>query len=328
VTLEATDVDDVEAIDDVEAKDQRLTDGAVSAPDADPEPSVGPVTEPRQTVPKGSSIDTRRVVRIGLTTVVAAGLMLLLWLVVLSGLMHSRTQRALEQRFAVELLDGTAPVNQPIAPGTPIALIEAPSIGLREVVVEGSRSRQLAGGPGHLRTSALPGQPGVSVIFGRSTAYGGPFSRLGQLEVGDALEVTTGQGIVSYRVSSVEAYSGTDAAAFNSPANALLLVTAHPRLIGSGRLVALAEPDGPLHPRGAQVVQPAATNDELGLEGSSLAAVGLLVWLEVLLLAIGVTALLAFRWRAWPTWVIAVPVIAATSWLTIEYLSLLLPATL
>jgi LPXTG-site transpeptidase (sortase) family protein len=298
----------------------------VEAPTSEP-PVVAPPAEVSSAEDR-RGLDPWRLVKVGLLSLVGAGLLLLVWLVLLSSLVHARSQRALEQRFVSELVDGVAPVNLPVAPGTPIAVLRVPAIGLDEVVVAGSRSRQLMSGPGHLRTSAFPGQPGASVLFGRSAAYGGPFARLGDLSPGDPIEVTTGQGTVIYRVSTVTRHSGTDASAFVAPRDSLLLVTASPRLVASGRLVVTAEPDGPLHEPGAAVVQPPATNDELGLGGSSLAVVGLLVWLEVLVLVLVAGVVLAFRWRRWPTWVIVAPVVGVAGWLTFEYLSLLLPATL
>jgi LPXTG-site transpeptidase (sortase) family protein len=87
-----------------------------------------------------------------------------------------------------------------VAPGTPVALLQIPAIGLSEVVTEGTTSQVLRSGPGHRRDTAMPGQPGTAVLVGRQTTYGGPFGALHELVPGDEIAVTTGQGEHRYRV--------------------------------------------------------------------------------------------------------------------------------
>ncbi len=89
-----------------------------------------------------------------------------------------------------------------LAPGTPVAHLAIPAIGLETVVVEGTASGVTASGPGHRRDTVLPGQPGTSVIMGRKDTYGGPFSRLHELSTGDVITVVTGQGEHTYEVIS------------------------------------------------------------------------------------------------------------------------------
>ena len=49
------------------------------------------------------------------------------------------------------------------------------------VVVEGTTPGEPDAGPGHLRDTPLPGQAGVSVVFGRRATFGAPFASLPQL---------------------------------------------------------------------------------------------------------------------------------------------------
>jgi sortase A len=73
----------------------------------------------------------------------------------------------------VAVLGPTAPGSPvaplgPTAPGSPVAVLGIPGIGVRNmVVVEGTSPENLTLGPGHLRDTPLPGQAGVSEIFGR-----------------------------------------------------------------------------------------------------------------------------------------------------------------
>ena len=58
-------------------------------------------------------------------------------------------------------------------------------------------------GPGHLRSTVLPGQEGTSVILGRAAAYGGPFGDLGHIPIGSTITTTTGVGTVEFKVIDV-----------------------------------------------------------------------------------------------------------------------------
>lgn len=275
-----------------------------------------------------TSLDWVAVVRRGLLVLACTVVAFVLWLVVISGLTYDSAQQGLAREFTTDLVDAVAPVNQPLVAGEPVALLEVPSLGLRQVVVSGSGADQTVTGLGHLRTSTLPGQPGVSVVFGRRTSFGGPFSSIGTLEQGDVITTTTGQGVAEYEVVSNGVYDGDDAAAFVADGDALLLVTSAPALVASQRLVVVAEPVGDLFEAGARVAQTPVTPAELGLGGDASAAVGLLLWLQVGALVLAAAVVMMRRWRRWPAWVVVSPVVAAVGWMVFQQFALLLPATL
>ena len=81
-----------------------------------------------------------------------------------------------------------------VSASIPVAVLAIPKLGLTEVVFEGTEASVLKDGPGHMRSTPLPGQAGVSVIMGRSTMYGGPFGRIGTLAPDDTLIVTDASG--------------------------------------------------------------------------------------------------------------------------------------
>lgn len=148
-------------------------------------------------------------VRTVLVVVVVVATAVLAHLVAVSALQQRAAQQRLFDRFRGELAQGTAPVGptdfngRPLALGEPVAFLEVPSIGLRQVVVEGTTGGALFAGPGHRRDTPLPGQVGVSVLAGRRAAFGGPFARLGELDPGATIEVTTGQGVFRFEVTGV-----------------------------------------------------------------------------------------------------------------------------
>src|SRR5204862_7447519 len=73
---------------------------------------------------------------------------------VLSSVQEHRAQQVLYAGFRGQVAEGTAPVAGRIAPGAPVAMLEAPGAGLRHLmVVEGTASGDLEAGPGHRRDS-------------------------------------------------------------------------------------------------------------------------------------------------------------------------------
>lgn len=128
---------------------------------------------------------------------------------VLGALQHARGQESAYQELRAGLAKAVTPLGQldvdgvPVVPGTPVALLSIPAIGLNEVVVEGTAGDQVRLGPGHRRDTVLPGQAGTSVLHARQSSYGGPFRSLAALKPGDQLTVTTGQGVTRFEVFGV-----------------------------------------------------------------------------------------------------------------------------
>ncbi len=179
---------------------------------ADPPPSdLSPGVKRSPAIPTSSAAFVARTSLIVLA-VLAIGLVLqLTWV---SGLEQHSAQVSLFNQFRSELALGTAPTgpvsleNRALAPGAPIALLTIPSIGVRQVVVEGTTGSELTKGPGHLRNTVFPGGSGTSVIYGRAHGYGGPFGRIGSLREGDRITVTTGVGVSVFRVVEVREAGG------------------------------------------------------------------------------------------------------------------------
>jgi sortase A len=256
------------------------------------------------------------------------------WFAVLSRLYYDRVQVGAYANFRVSLALATAPTGptnpadpaQLLAPGTAVAVLSIPEIGLNSVVFQGTSGQVLEGGPGHLRDTPLPGQPGISVIFGRRTAYGGPFSRLPWLPVGAVFTVTTGQGVASYRVLDLR-LPGDPVPPFTPGQGRLILVTADgPPLAPSGVLHVDADLISKPFPAPTMVVSAAdlaASEQALGTDPTALVPV--VLWGTVLL---GAAALLAWagrRWGRWQTWIVAVPVVIYVSLCIADQVARLLP---
>jgi sortase A len=145
-------------------------------------------------------------------------------------------------------LEGSMQQGLPAKPGPPraggvVAILAIPRLGVRQRVVEGVGRAALRRGPGHVPGSALPGQPGASVIAGHSSVFGGSFGRIAQLVVGDAIDVTPPGGPpVHYRVLAPAQPVGRVRIA--PGATEVVLITGTPRFAPSAAIAVVAGPEG------------------------------------------------------------------------------------
>ena len=257
------------------------------------------------------------------------------WFAFLSRLYYDRVQITSYATFRNALALATAPTGptnpanpkQLLAPGSPVAVLNIPEINLTTVVFEGTSGGTLEGGPGLQRDTQLPGQAGVSVILGRRTAYGGPFSRLPSLRVGDRFSVTTGQGVSTFRVIDLRRGGDPFPPQLTTGQGRVTLVTADgPPLAPTGVLYVDADLTSQAKPTPAMILNSAnlgASEQDLGTDSNALVPV--VLW-GVLLVA--VSALLAWagrRWGRWQTWIIAVPTLGFLSLAIADQVTRLLP---
>jgi len=119
----------------------------------------------------------------------------------------------------------------PVDPGPParggaLGRLRVPRLGIDVVVAEGTDSRTLSLGPGHLEGSALPGQRDNCIIAGHRD---GPFGRLRGAKPGDRVEIFDDAGVTSYRVDSVDVVDKRDTRVLAPSTTPLLtLVTCYP----------------------------------------------------------------------------------------------------
>lgn len=238
----------------------------------------------------------------------------------LSGVQESRSQAELYTRLQGELANEVAPLG-PTTPGTPIAVLDIPSIGIHNmVVVEGTSAENLTLGPGHRRDSPFPGQAGLCQIYGRRATFGAPFARLAQLLPGDIIRVITGQGESLYAVA---AFGGSGKMIVDPAPNRLILLTASSPVVPAyytyvdARLISTARPGRPP----ARVI----STQELPMAGSRGALVLTAVWALALALVAAGGTLAAIWWSPWPAYLAAVPLAIAVLWNLYQSLAVLLP---
>lgn len=136
-------------------------------------------------------------------------------------------------------------VESPPELGAAFALIRIPEIDrLKDGwnVVEGVRSQDLRNGAGHMPSTALPGQPGNTVISGHRTTWGQPFHELDELAPGDRIEVDTALGTHVYEVRGIQIVKPTDVWVADPRDGAwLTLTTCNPKYSARQRLIVTAE---------------------------------------------------------------------------------------
>ncbi len=238
----------------------------------------------------------------------------------------------------------TTPLPPAPDPGSAVASIRIPTIGVDQFVVEGVGVDDLRKGPGHYPTTVLPGQAGTAAIAGHRTTYGAPFGNLDALQAGDQILVRTVQGSFRYRVlpGDTAGYTVVDPSrldvlndqkgADGKPRALLILTTCHPKYSAAQRLIVTAElvvdpGTTPLPPTRAEP-EPGKqqTSLETDLSGEESSRTPTIVW-GLIAALIGALWWLAFhRHPSWYTWIPgAVPFLIAL-FVCYQHLERLLPA--
>jgi sortase A len=135
--------------------------------------------------------------------------------------------------------------------GQAIGHIRIPAIGVDKYFVQGVSTEALREGPGHYKSTPLPGMPGNASIAGHRTTYGAPFNRIDELQPGDVINVRTVQGKFEYRVIAQENGSGHFIVPpsgvevlrqdFEDHPNRLTLTACHPKYSAAQRIIVVAE---------------------------------------------------------------------------------------
>ena len=194
--------------------------------------------------------------------------------------------------------------------GSPVAVLEIPALHLVDAVVEGSNAQDLRSGPGHMPTTALPGQPGNAVIAGRRATFGAPFGAIGSLKRGQLIKVVDGYGTYRYVVTEiVDAEGGRNDVVTETKGNQLTLVTAASGFFPHGRLAVIAKLMGkPLAETSAPRFH--VTAAELGLAADPASALLAVFWCLLFFVLLSLAVWLLRHWdQAVVVYVLAVPIL-------------------
>ena len=110
--------------------------------------------------------------------------------------------------------------------GSPLGLLEIPSIGFSAVVLEGVDAPTLQRAVGHVPGTALPAQPGNVAIAGHRDTF---FRPLRNIQKHDEITLTTRRQSYRYRVAWTEVVGPDDTHVLESlPQSTLTLITCYP----------------------------------------------------------------------------------------------------
>lgn len=115
----------------------------------------------------------------------------------------------------------------PWADTWPIARLQVPRLSVDLIVLAGAYGRTLAFGPGHVGSSALPGQEGTMILVGHRDTH---FQFVQNLQPDDRLEMMGSDGTArQYRIIEQRVMDQRrDSIATNQEGEELILVTCFP----------------------------------------------------------------------------------------------------
>ena len=107
-----------------------------------------------------------------------------------------------------------------------IGTITFPSLQISWPIFQGTGDAELAKGVGHYLTSVLPGESDNSVLAGHRETV---FNRLGELKVGQKINIATAAGVFEYQIRKFRVVERSDRTVIvPKPRAVLTLVTCYP----------------------------------------------------------------------------------------------------
>jgi sortase A len=206
----------------------------------------------------------RRFARILGTLSIAAGVLTLVWVVVVwrwqdpftalythfqqSRLSHAYDRRAAAFQPSITRGDLAATERQVAAEartyrrtlhtGDPVGRIHIGRIGLNMVVVQGTDHTTLKRGPGHYEASGLPGEGRLVYIAGHRTTYLAPFAYINNIRAGDFVTLDVPYGTFTYRVTRHYVVAENDVSVLRDTGREILRLQAcHPRFFATNRYI-------------------------------------------------------------------------------------------
>ncbi len=210
----------------------------------------------------------RRAIRILGTTMIACGILGLLWALVVwqwqdpfTALYTHYEQRQLAKKLDREFADfhpvhvshaDLAGERRQVAleatrfrkdahDGQAIGRIVIGRIGLSMVLVNGTDEESLKKGPGRDDRTYMPGQNRLVYVAGHRTTYLAPFSHIDSIKAGDYVRLEMPYATFIYQAYMHRIVPATDLAVLRSPDHELLLLQAcHPRFFATHRYLVYA----------------------------------------------------------------------------------------
>jgi sortase A len=142
-------------------------------------------------------------------------------------LYEASAKRSLETQISREEEHREPQPKSAVKTGEVLGRVDIPRLGISVAVLQGSGSRTLRLGAGHIEGTALPGEPGNSGIAGHRDTF---FRGLKDIQLNDEIEIQTATGLFRYEVDWVKVVEPTDITVLepSTTGSTLTLVTCYP----------------------------------------------------------------------------------------------------
>lgn len=139
--------------------------------------------------------------------------------------MH-RSQQNLEAQWEHQAAAANVPGAPKVTADELLTRVVIPKINLDAIVVEGASRKKLSEGPGHMKETAAPGEPGNAVITGHRDTF---FRHIYELNKGDDIMVRRNGKVFRYEVTGKKIVMPDDVAVLKQTPDAqLTLITCYP----------------------------------------------------------------------------------------------------
>jgi sortase A len=143
-----------------------------------------------------------------------------------AGLYQASARRDLDRQIQTEKQPHEIQPKPAIKPGDLLGRLDIPRLGLSVAVLQGTRSRMLRLGTGHIEGTPLPGEAGNSGIAGHRDTF---FRGLKDIRKNDEIQFQAATGLIRYEVDWVKVVAPDDLSVLApSTESALTLVTCYP----------------------------------------------------------------------------------------------------
>ena len=141
-------------------------------------------------------------------------------------LYQASAKRSLESQIQMEKEPHKIHPRPAIKPGDVLGRLDIPRLGLSVAVLQGTGSRMLRLGTGHIEGTPLPGEAGNSGIAGHRDTF---FRGLKDIQKNDEIQFQTANGLARYAVDWVKIVAPDDLSVLApSIGSSLTLVTCYP----------------------------------------------------------------------------------------------------
>jgi sortase A len=137
-----------------------------------------------------------------------------------------RSQKTLEAQWEQQAALASTPGAPKLSAEDMLTRVVIPKINLDAIVVEGASRKKLSEGPGHVKETATPGEPGNAVITGHRDTF---FRHIYELNKGDDILIRRNGQVFKYQVTGKKIVMPDDMAVLKqTPDPQLTLITCYP----------------------------------------------------------------------------------------------------